>query len=168
MSFKKFLNEMADISKFNSGWLKSNDAKSLVKAFREGDVTAEVGDKSYKAVKKLAGSALKKGQVVFASYSKVNQGAHIYEILGFTGNDEKYGDGGVEFDSVKELLAHYKVSNLKELEEKQSEKGYGYGSYMVIKDLEDGNEGAYFYLHNGAWVRGSGAEKLSFVEVEEA
>jgi hypothetical protein len=60
------------------------------------------------------------------------------------------------------------LHNPKELEEKQSEKGYGYGSYMVIKDLEDGNEGASFYLHNGAWVRGSGAEKLSFVEVEEA
>lgn len=167
MNFKNFLNEMAHISKFNSGWLKSNEARSLVKAFREGAVTAEVGNKSYKATKKISGSALKKGQVVFASYSKVNQGANIYEILGFTGAEEKYGDGGVKFDSVKELLAHYKVSNLKELEEKQSENGHGYGSYIVIKDLKDGDEGAYFYLYNGSWVRGSGAEKLTFIEIEE-
>lgn len=159
---------MANISKFSSGWLKTSEAKALVKAFRNGEVTAEVGDKSFKASKKLSGSALVKGQVVFASFNSTNQGADIYEILGFTGDEDKYGDGGVKFNSVKELFAHYKVNSLKELEEKQSENEYGYSSYMVVKDINDDNEGPFFYLYKGAWVRGSGAEKLSFVEVEKA
>lgn len=156
MKFKEFLNEMADISKFNSGWLKEPEAKALVKAFRAGEVTAEVNGQSYKASKKVTATSLKKGQVVFGSYNSTNQGAQIYEILGF-----QAGDDGPTFDTVKQLLAHYEVVSLRELEAKNS------GAKLVVKDIADGSQGPWFYIYKGSWARGSGAEKLSFVEVEK-
>jgi len=36
---------------------------------------------------------------------------------------------------------------------------------MVARDLEDGKEGPWYYLFNGRWSRGSGAEALTFREV---
>jgi hypothetical protein len=59
------------------------------------------------------------------------------------------------------------VKSLADLETKQDLLEYGFHSYMVCKDLNDGQEGPWFYLHDARWSRGSGAEALSFVLMEE-
>ena len=59
----------------------------------------------------------------------------MVEVLGFTGNDKKYGEGGVKYNSAKEMLEANKVSTLKELEELDNKNEYGYSHYMKARDL---------------------------------
>ena len=170
--FKMYL-EMAKSSEFSSGFAKSPHARGKVAEFLAGEESYdfEVGGKkkSFIADGAIKGTELKKGDLVAARYNAYNQGMQLYEILGVTDNDEKYGEGGVKFNSVKDCMKKNGVSSLKALEEKQSEGGkeYGHHFYLVVKDLEDGDEGPWFYLFKGRWARGSGAEALSFVKVKE-
>ena len=158
MKFSEYLNEMAKSKEFSSGWLKSKDAIDLVKAFKKGEETYELKDgTTFKFTKNIIGSKLEQNQTVLAHYNGNNQGADIYEIKGFTdAKDEK-----VNFKSVKELFAKYEVNSLKALE------GVSEDLYMVVKDLESGEEGAWFYIYNGRWSLGSGADALSFALVEK-
>lgn len=167
---EKFLMmESIDIKDLSSGFIKSPKAKKKVKDVTAGkDTVALKNKKEYQSTgKALKHIDIKKGMVVLASYDKYNQGAHIYEILGFTGTDKKYGDGGVKFNSVKEVMDSEGVKTLDELEEKQNENEYGFHTYMVVKDLDDNEEGPWFYLFEGKWSSGSGAEPLSFWLMEE-
>lgn len=173
-TFERFLklDEMAHTSKFNSGWLKTKEARELVKQFKAGNETFELsnGD-SYSAIKSVTPNKLEAGQVVFASYSSTNQGADIYEILGFSDTSKKYGDSGVVFKTAKEVLSHYEASSFKELNDKinaDDSLEYGQNIYLVVRSLEDGTEGSWFYLYKGNFCRGSGAEKLTFTLVEKS
>lgn len=161
--------ESIDIKDLSSGFIKSPKAKEKVKDVTAGKETVIVNNKEYTSIlnRAIEHTNLKKGMVVLASYNKYNQGAHIYEILGFTGTDKKYGDGGVKFNSVKEVMDSEGVKTLDELEEKQNENEYGFHTYMVVKDLDDNEEGPWFYLFEGKWSSGSGAEPLSFWLMEE-
>lgn len=160
------LTEMAASHKFSSGFMKSSDAKQMVRDFKDGKETYEFknGD-TYKFVKSVAGNKLEKGMVVMASYNSTNQGAQIYEIKGFTDAVEKYGESGVKFDSIDAVFKANKVTSLKALMDLEDKNEYGRHTYMVVKDLEDNDEGAWFYLYKGSWARGSGAEKLTFYVV---
>jgi hypothetical protein len=165
------INEMAAARKFTSGMFKSRQARELVAAFKAGEETFDLSNgEKYKAVRQVAARQLAKGMIVLGSYNRYNQGAQLYEILGFTDNDEKYGDGGVKFDSLAELMKVKGVKSLKELEAEADKHpgGYGHGYYMVVKDLEDNDSGPWFYIDEGRWVRGSGAEPVSFTLVEKA
>lgn len=159
-STNESINEMANIRNFSSGWLKSAQAKTLVAQFRNGKETADLKDGSkYKAVKTLAASDLAKGMVVMGSYNAYNQGAEIYEIKGVTGDDRDNDD--VKFDSVKDAMRAAGVKSIKALG--NASEGYR----IVVKDLEDGDEGAFFYISGTRYVRGSGAETVSFTLVEK-
>lgn len=164
------VDEMADSHRFTSGGAKSDRAKALVAAFKAGKETYDMenGDR-YEMKGRLNARQLKKGMIVMASYNSVNQGAQIYEIMGFTDNDKSYGEGGVKFDSLVELMKAKNVVSIRELEKMAMDdpRGYGYGFYMVVKDLEDREEGPWFYFSGGRIVRGSGAEPLSFTEVRK-
>lgn len=162
----KRLHEMAASRKF-SGCMQSKDAIALVRRFKDGDETYDLPDGRVYTMKKkvVKGDALAKDMLVMASYKSTNQGAQLYQVLGFTDDKDEYGEGGVKFDSVKQLFAAKKVSSLKELEELQKKNKYGYSSYMVVADLEDKESGPWFYVFEGKWSRGSGAEPLSFTEV---
>jgi hypothetical protein len=165
---KKKITEMAAAHEFSSGCMKSKDAKELVKAFKAGEKTFDLTDgRKFKAVKRVLSNRLEAGMTVLASYNKYNQGADIYQILGWSDTDKKYGEGAIKFKSIAEVFAAKKVKTLKALEDLDEGLPYGHSVYMVVKDLEDGTSGAWFYLHEGSWVRGSGAEKLSFTLVEE-
>jgi hypothetical protein len=156
------LAEMAASRSFTSGYMKSSNAKALVKAFKAGEETYEFKNgRSFKADKAIRGDKLETGMVVLASYDSTNQGAQIYEVLGFTDPTVELDDP--KFKTAKEAMTACKVTSLKAL----SNLGQGEASKMVVKDLEDGDEGAWFYAYNGSWARGSGAEKLSFTLVEE-
>jgi len=110
--------------------------------------------------------------VVLARYNSMNQGVDICKILGVTGDDQKYGQGGIEFDSVKEALEYYDVKTTKDLEYLQSQNEYGHHCYLYVEDMEDvenaqNRRGPWYYLVDGRWARGSGAEKLSFTLMEQ-
>jgi hypothetical protein len=121
----------------------------------------------YKAVKRLRAPALAKGMVVLAYYDAGNAGSDLYEILGFTGDEEKYGEGGVKFDTAKEVYKNYGVKNLDTLEKHQDKNGHGYSTYLTVKDLNRDESGPWFYAFQGRWSRGSGAEPLSFILMEK-
>lgn len=87
----------------------------------------------------------------------------MYEIIGVTDDKSPYGESPERiFNSVRELLKEYNVDDLDELENLQLKNEPGYHFYLVVKDLETGNQGPYFYLNDGQWCRGSGAEPLYF------
>lgn len=151
------LTEMAAIRDFSSGWTKSRQAKELVAAFKAGEETVDLKDGSkFKAVKSVSGAQIAKGMVVLASYNSHNQGAELYAILGVSDDG---AEDTVKYDSVAEAMKAHGVKNLKDLEEKDC--------HLVVRDLNDGDEGGFFYLYKGAWARGSGAERLSFTLVEK-
>ena len=167
-SVSPVLKEMAAARRFSSGWIKSKDAKELVKAFKAGKATFDLTDgRKFKAVKRVLNNKLEAGMTVLASYNRYNQGADIYEILGWSDTDKKYGEGAIKFKSIAEVFAAKKVKTLKALEDLDEGLPYGHSVYMVVKDLEDNDSGPWFYLYEGSWARGSGAEKLSFTLVEE-
>jgi len=170
------LKEAVNINELSSGSPKSRDAIEKSWDVMRGNEPLEVGSKTYKAKGPVKGTQLKKGMIVLATYNQVNQGTDLYEILGVTDWDPKYGEGGVKFNSVKDAMRSAGVVTLKDLDEKTWEKakrkwgtdeGYGHGYYLVVKDLVSNDSGSWFYLYNGRWSRGSGAEKLSFVLMEE-
>lgn len=156
------MHEMANIGDFSSGWLRSRKARELIAAFKGGEETADLKDGSkFRATKQISAIQLVSGMVIMASYNLSNQGAEIYEFKGVTGTE---GGDNAKYDSVKAAMKAAGAKNLKELEAKG---GDGEGYRLVVKDLEDGNEGGFFYLFRGRFVRGSGAEPLSFTLVEK-
>ncbi len=158
------LGEMAKIGDFSSGaWGNRERALANVSDFRRGYEAADMrnGDK-YIGIRNLTGVALSKGQIVLAAYNEYNQGADVYEILGF--NLGGKNEDEVVFSSVKELLSHAGYKSLAALD------AAGGDARMVVKDLDSGESGGWFYIYKGRWARGSGAEKLSFIlakKVEE-
>ncbi len=126
---------------------------------------------NFRIGKIVRGNTLKRGMKLSASYSKVNEGTDYIEVLGFTGNDQKYGEGGVKYNSVQEIFRVTRgVSTLKQLEQHDDKNEYGYAHYMVARDIDPtadkkGEEGAWYRIFKGRWSRGSGAEPLSFREL---
>lgn len=148
--------EMAQSARFSSGAFgDKHGARKLVQAFKKGKETYDMpnGDK-YKLTKKVSSLDLTRGMIVLASYDATNQGAQVYEIKNIIDSEHKEGH-----KSVKDMLKKHGVTKLGALEDKEPR--------LVVKDLEDGEEGDWFYEYKGAWVRGSGAERLSFRQVEK-
>jgi len=158
------------IGELSSGMMCDREAISNVSRVRGGTpvkLDRGLNKGTYVSVKNIQGRTLSKGMVVLGSYNAYNQGADLYEVLGFTSDEDKYGEGGVKFDSVKDLFKYYGVKSLRALEELQNQNTYGYSSYMMVRDLHDGDEGAWFYIFEGRWCRGSGAEPLSFTLMQK-
>jgi len=163
----------ADLKDFSSGFNKSKKSIELVKKFLNGVETVDLIDykgkkRTFKVKRKLKGTDLKKDMIISASYNDVNQGFDIYEFIGVTDDSSAYGKKPKKiFTSVDKCLKYYNVKSLKELEELQNENEYGYFSYLIVKDLKEGTVGPWFYLYEGQWCRGGGAEPLTFAEVQE-
>ena len=136
---------------FNPGWRDDHPS-----GFRVGKI--------------VRGNMLKRGMKLSAAYSLHNEGTDYIEVLGFTGNKEKYGEGGVKYNSVKDIFrAHRGVASLKQLYELDRQNEYGYQHYLCAKDLNKGDTGCWYYLNDkGRWCRGSGEEPLSFRELNFA
>jgi len=93
-----------------------------------------------------------------------NNGVKYIEctFLGFTDDTQQYGKGSkISFKTQKELLTHYKVKTLAQLEALQDKNEYGYHSYMILKMVS----GQVFnsYVFKGKWTIGSGADKITLV-----
>ena len=173
MSLIKEINEAIELEELQSGFLKQPRSMENVRRVAKGEDTVILSNgKEYKAVKRLPGNSLKKGMVVLAHYNSFNQGVDICKILGVTGDEKPHGEGGIKFNSVRECMNHHDVKTIKALEALQDENEYGYQSHLFVEDMEDVEDprhkrGPWYYLHEGRWCRGSGAEKLSFVLLEE-
>lgn len=167
-SFKSKNIQIVSTEQMRSGFMRSRESLSFVDAFYRGEAVVELQPNRYFTFdRRIKGNTLAKGMFVAASYNQYNQGIEFCEILGFTDIDKKYGEGGVKFNSVKEVFNHFKVSSLKALENVGEDLGYGHSVYLVVKDLETEESGPWFYLYEGRWSRGSGAEALSFVLLKE-
>lgn len=154
--------EMAKASEYHGGAFNRKMAKRMIASFKGKEDTVELEDGSeYEFEKMASGGNLKKGDIVFAMHDKYNTGAELYEILGFGGDDEV-----VKYDSVKDVYAKTGVKNLKALEDWNS-KNEKDEVRLIVKDLNDGSSGAWFYLFEGRWAYGSGAEPLSFMAVKK-
>jgi hypothetical protein len=154
--------EMAKAAEFTSGMGKSRSATKLANDFKRGRGTFELSDgRVFKGAGTIDPLDLKAGDIVLASYNDYNQGAQLYEILGLSGPDKDEDE--VSFKSVQDALDHFDAKDLDELD-KKSAKGE---ARLIVKDLEDGDSGPWFYVYKNNWVRGSGAEKLTFTYARE-
>ena len=160
-----------DIRELNSGFMKSPEAIAKVRQVMDGSSAVKLQNGSmYILSKMLRSDQLQTGQIVAAMYNSSNQGFELYEVLGFTGMDDKYGAGGVQYNSARDLFKAFGVTSTRMLDEKQEKIAkkkygkdwYGHCSYLVVKDLNEGRSGAWFYIFRGKWARGSGAEPLRF------
>jgi hypothetical protein len=105
----------------------------------------------------VPGAALAKGMKVEATYRGLNRGTDQVEILGVAvGNN---GDDGVKFNSVKEAMKDAGVTSLRALEALDS-------YHLVVRELPYGDSGPWYYLFQGRWCRGSGAERLTFTRIQ--
>ena len=163
MELLKELFEMAKAREFSSGFMKDKKSTKLANEFKRGKGTFELSDgRVFKGSGVIAPTQLKKGHIVLASYNQYNQGAQLYEILGLTKGDGNSTDEDVYFDSVQQMLDAYDADTLEDVEENAHAD-----PHLVVKDLEDKTSGPWFYIYEGEWVRGSGAEKLTFTRAVE-
>ena len=153
-----------DESAISESWGRDSEYRD----FKAGKpIKTELNGKkvSVQAAGQVKATALKKGMRLGCAYNSTNTGVEFVEILGLTDADDKYGESGkVKFDSVKDAMAHYKVGSLAALEKLD---GHEDAPRLVCKDLGDNSTGAWYYLYKGRYVRGSGAEALTFYEFDE-
>lgn len=148
----------------------SDDSRSYGGNYKEWEAATsgevvEYDKKQWRFLDEISWEELTPGMVFGATYKDTNAGFTVDKFLGYTGSEEKYGEGGVKYQNSAELLEGEGVDSLDALEAKQGENEYGFHSYMVIED--EGKEGPYYYPFEGNWARGSGAEPLTFWTVEE-
>jgi hypothetical protein len=148
------------------GKWRGGDERSLDQAV-SGEIVP-FGDKWWKFTGRMTYKQLRPGVIFGATYRAFNAGFTIEEFLGYSGRDVKYGEGGKKYDTIQEVFKAEGVNSLKALEAKQDEGEYGFHTYMCTKELSGKlEEGCYYYISEGRWSRGSGAEALSFWTVEE-
>lgn len=147
----------ATIRDMNSGYTKSSKAVSAVRNFIDGNDTIKMqnGDE-YESKGSVISTQLTAGQIVLATYKAYNQGADLVEIQGV-----KVTDAGNEkmYRSVKEALAAINVKSLKAVSSDIDMR-------LEVMDLSDGDSGDWYYLFEGRFCRGSGAEPLSFTKAQ--
>jgi hypothetical protein len=132
-------------------------------------------------------NGLKKGMCIVSTYNKYNKGAEFWRIEGFV-KERKFsnpnyvkidGDSTQEilaniiekYDTMKELLEAMNCKNLSELEKLSNQsrnQNLAVDFSILFRDITDNgispNLGNYYYISDGKWARGGGAEPLSFIE----
>jgi hypothetical protein len=141
----------------------------------------QVGDRYFRFLRPISYRSMQVGNMYGDSYHATNAGYDVFTFLGFSDMDEKYGEGGVKFQSINEAYRKYNVRSLSALDEKcykLAQRRYGGDAYGHAIDMwvdfiaEKGSvlenkPGGYYYISDGRWCRGSGAEPLTFWEIEE-
>lgn len=160
--------------------LFSRQYRHLDATERKWAVMNEAVPAGYKMGKSVSGKALEAGMKVLAYYKSTNEGCDVVEILGVTNNNTQHGEGGPVFSSVKSMLLHHNCKTLAEVDQIDSVSderhgGWGFHTYLYTRDIsyevndkssiDKNRQGAWYYIFEGRWARGSGAEKLSFVEL---
>lgn len=157
-----------DINDLNGGLGNRKKILAAINLFYSGQVAVSLnGESTWKCVKKISAYDLKPGDCFAAAYNLINQGCELYQFLGFTSMDKKWGESGVAFQTLEHVFNHYKVSSIEELEDLSDILEYGHSIYMWVRDLTREEEYAYFYIFQGEWCRGSGAESITLAIVEQ-
>lgn len=162
------------IDEMSSGCVKSREALDHVIDFRWSGLVVQTEDgRKWRFVKNLKSKTLKKGMIVAFCYNHYNQGFEIGEVVGWTGDDKSYGEGGLKYESTSEMLEANGVKTVKELEEKEDRNDYGFRHYLGIRTFLEDDEGPdgtqrfNYYIFEGRVCCGSGAEPMTFMLVEE-
>jgi predicted phosphatase len=146
-------------------WGYTKDAK-----VEEGDIL-RVGRRSfYRFKNRIPYKKMVAGRVYGGSYYQYNSGYDVFIFNGFSDFSKKYrrDDAPPSFSTIQEVFTKYKVRSLKELERMKWDGDYDDGVNMNVTILGDNLwTGSPYYIFEGRFTRGSGAEKLSFWEVEE-
>lgn len=149
---KPELKEMK-LSDMSSGYMKSRKAIDKVNDFVTGKETIELANgHTYKSDGAILATRLKKGMTVLASYKAYNQGVDLVEFISAI---VEHNGVKTNFDSIKEALAFIGVKSLKAVPD-------DYDVRLEVADITDGDMGDWYYLFEGRFCRGSGAEPLSF------
>lgn len=122
-------------------------------------------NKIFKLESPVKVAKMRPGQWYAAVYDRGRTG-DVFKFLGFTDDDRKYGEGGVKFKTLVDLLRARGVRSVKALGVLQDESDYGHDFYMCGE--WDTGKGCYLYLYGGRWCVGSGAQPVSFWTVTEA
>jgi len=130
-------------------------------------------------------NGLKQGMFIVATYKKYNVGAEFFRIEGFIkertsknptykedlNNEKEILENIIErYDTMKEMLFSNGCSKLEELEtlEERSRKlNVDFQFSILFRDVTDNGLdklGNYYFIYDGKWSRGSGAEPLSFIQ----
>lgn len=137
------------------GGNRNKTAKAAEK-LKVGHETVELHGVSYSCDSFVEHDALKKGDVVACFYDDTNQGVDFVEILGITVDENELHP---EFDSVDDALRAHDCKDLATAEEKDVDLK------LVVKNIETGTSGAWYYIYQGVFCRGSGAEILDFFDL---
>ena len=148
-----------------------NKLRTIVRQVLNENYVTIMG-KKYEYHKTVKSIDLKPGDIFAASYRNNGNREDICKFIGVTDDSTQYGEQYerkkiVAYKTVRECLQDNGVRSLKALEEKQDKNEYGYHSYMIVENVEDQQSGAWYYVYNGSWCRGSGADKLSFTLLKQ-
>jgi len=106
----------------------------------------------YRLISKIPYKQLVPGTKYADSYNRFNDGMEIMVFNGFSSEGKLYS-------SMGEIFAKYGVRSLRALEDMKAD---------VRMNCSDGKHtGNWFYIFEGRWSRGSGAEALTFWSIEE-
>ena len=146
--------------------------KDPARAFKQGEKSVTLEDwrgkplSTWKAVGTLDSADLEAGFHVAAFYDDVNQGVAFDQIVGFSVTDADHYSP-VAYRSARELLTAYGAKSLADLESQQ--KGSTRFTIRVIMlDQEENGPHNPYYIYQGKWCKGSGAEPLEFLRIEKA
>ncbi len=123
----------------------------------------------FRLKKSIQYRSMRVGGIYAYTYSNLGQKVDVIKFSGFSDVVPKYGEGGPKFANINQVMKKYGVKSLKQLEDIDSKLGleYGHGIYMCVIDILTGDQGCWFYPFEGAWTRGSGADRMSFFEIEQ-
>lgn len=112
-------------------------------------------------------SGLKRGQYILSYYTQFNRGTDFWRLENFIVEDKN--DKIVKkFDTQAEMLKEYKAKSIEELDDvlyKQNESSIRILTTYFSEESEHDNQlEAWLYEYENKWVRGSGAEKVTFIE----
>ena len=112
-------------------------------------------------------TGLKQGQYILSYYTRFNRGTDFWRLEKFIVQD-KDDEIVKKFDTQSEMLKEYKAKSIEELDDvlyKQNESSIRIlTTYFSEEPDYDNNLDAWLYEYENKWVRGSGAEKVTFIE----
>lgn len=151
----------ADQSNFSSGFARSSKAKLLLRSFTRGDISIDFPGSSWVYVNHVDADRLEQGKMYLAHYDSTNQGTIVFKFLG-VGYDDT--DKPV---SIKNMMQEKKVKYLDEI---PFDSDSNDNLSLHVDELDENgkfDKNNYYYLYDGNWVVGGGAEPLEFYEIKK-
>jgi hypothetical protein len=179
-NWRKVLSWEAELPSVSENELTRKEWGGFGRGRVERQNVLKVGNRYFRFLRPISYRSMQAGTLYGDGYHATNSGYDVFTFLGYSDMDEKYGEGGVKFSSIREVFQKYNVTSLSALEEKcwrlaqrkYPTDSYGHDIYMweefvVEEDSALEKPGGYYYISGGKWCRGSGAEPLTFWTVEE-